>query len=67
MKLIWDVACLLALVAVFAAAQWRGMEVLQTIRILTAVSVALRAVYYLLLLRIIMRFRERHSAQAQAA
>jgi lipopolysaccharide exporter len=67
MKLIWDVLCLVALVAVFVVAELRNMEVLQTIRILTVVSVAIRAVYYVLLLRIIMRFRERHNPQVQAA
>jgi len=67
MKLIWDVLCLVSLLGVFLAAQRRGMDLIPTIRVLTMVNVALRGIYFLILLRILARFKERQSAQAQTA
>jgi hypothetical protein len=67
MKLIWDVLSLGSLLAVFFLAQWRLMGPLQTVRVLTLVNVALRVVYYLILIRIIVRFKRGHPSQSQAA
>src|SRR5262249_19666908 len=67
MKLIWDVLSLGSLLAIFFIAQWRSMGPLQTIRVLTLVNVTLRVVYYLILVRIIVRFTRIHRVRAQAA
>ncbi|HTC92070.1 MAG TPA: hypothetical protein VK699_01300 [Terriglobales bacterium] len=67
MKLVWDVLSLVSLVAVFLVAEWRGMPLLQTVRILTIANVALRLVYFVILLRIIARFKQIQGRQAQAA
>jgi len=67
MKLVWDVLSLVSLLAVFFVAQWRGMAVLQTVRTLTIVKTGLHVVYFLILMRIIARFKKVQSAQAQAA
>jgi O-antigen/teichoic acid export membrane protein len=66
MKLIWDVLSLGSLLTVFFVAQWRVMGPLQTIRVLTIVNIALRVLYYLILVRIIARFRGTGHAQAEA-
>jgi O-antigen/teichoic acid export membrane protein len=67
MKLIWDLLSLGSLLTVFFVAQWRMMAPLQTIRVLTLVNTILRVVYYLILIRIITRFRRRHSVQPETA
>jgi O-antigen/teichoic acid export membrane protein len=67
MKLIWDVLSLGSLLTVFFVAQWRSMAPLQTIRVLTLVNTTLRIVYYVILIRIITRFRRTHTAQPEAA
>ncbi|HTD21237.1 MAG TPA: hypothetical protein VK738_01140 [Terriglobales bacterium] len=66
MKLIWDVVYVGSLLTVFFVAQSRGMAVMQTIKILTIVNIALRVAYYLILVRIITRFKANLSTQAQA-
>jgi O-antigen/teichoic acid export membrane protein len=57
MKLIWDVLSLASLLTVFVVAQWHRMGPLQTIRVLTISNTSLRVVYYVILIRIIARFR----------
>jgi O-antigen/teichoic acid export membrane protein len=66
MKLMWDVLSLGSLLTVFFIAQWRLMAPLQTIRVLTIVNTALRVVYYLILIRVIARFKRSHLAQSEA-
>jgi O-antigen/teichoic acid export membrane protein len=66
MKLIWDVLSLGSLLALFFIAQWRGMVPLSTIRVLTVVNTALRAIYYFILIRIIIRFRRTHAEKSEA-
>jgi O-antigen/teichoic acid export membrane protein len=66
MKLIWDVLSLVSLLAMFFVAQWRGMPPLSTIRFLTVLNTALRAIYYFILIRIIIRFRRTHAEKSQA-
>ena len=66
MKLIWDVLSVASLLAVFFVAQWRAMVPLQTIRILTVLNTSLRVVYYLILIRIIARFRRTQAGQSPA-
>jgi len=66
-KLVSDVLALAGLLAVFAVAQVRGMQPLQTIRTLSVVSTALRAIYFLLLVRIVAPFKSVPSAQVQPA
>jgi O-antigen/teichoic acid export membrane protein len=65
-KLIWDVARLGALLAVFFLAQSRGMGVIPAIKILTAVNVVLYIAYYLILVRTIVRFNRKRASQAEA-
>ncbi len=57
-KLVWDVLCLLSIPAVFYIARVRGLEALQTIKLLSLVSTALYIVYYLTLLRVIAQFNK---------
>jgi len=66
MKLIWDVLSLGSLLAMFFIAQWRGMGPLTTIRVLTVLNSALRAIYYFILIRIIIRFRRTHAEKSEA-
>ena len=58
LKLAWDVLCLLSLFGVFAFAHSRGLDVLLTIRLLSAVYASLFLLYYLILLRIVLRFEK---------
>jgi O-antigen/teichoic acid export membrane protein len=67
MKLIWDVLSLGSLLAVFFVAQRTSLAPLQTIGFLTIVNTTLRIVYYLILIRIIARFRRTQRAQPEAA
>ena len=63
-KLIWDVLCLVSIPAVFHVARVRGMEVMQTVRLLSIVSTALYCVYYAMLLRVIVKFNQKLVANA---
>jgi O-antigen/teichoic acid export membrane protein len=65
-KLIWDVARLGALLAVFFLARSRSMTVIPAIKILTAVNVVLYVAYYLILVRTIVRFNRKRALQAEA-
>jgi len=67
MKLIWDVLSLASLLAVFFVAQWRGIGALPMIRVLTVLNTVLRILYYVILIRIILRFKRTHSGTPQAA
>lgn len=60
MKLAWDVLCLTSLLTVFFLARYRGFEVMQTIRVLTVVNVALRLLYFAILVRTVSRFTKQH-------
>ena len=56
MKLAWDILCLLSLFGIFTFAHSRGFDVFVTIRLLSAVYASLFVFYYLILLRIVLRF-----------
>jgi len=66
LKLVWDVLSVASLLAVFFAAQWRGMGSLTTIRVLTVVNTSLRVIYYLILVRIIVRFKQTCAQELRA-
>jgi O-antigen/teichoic acid export membrane protein len=67
MKLIWDVLSLASLLTVFFVAQWRGIGALPMIRVLTVLNTVLRVLYYVILLRIILRFERTHAGTSKAA
>jgi len=67
LKLIWDVLSLASLLAVFFVAQWRGTELLTMIRVLAILNTALRIIYYLILIRIIVRFKRAYAPESRAA
>jgi O-antigen/teichoic acid export membrane protein len=67
LKLIWDVVCIASLFGVFGYAHWHGLGVLQTIRILSWAYASLFVVYYLILLRIIVRFNQEQKCEQGAA
>jgi len=67
MKLIWDVLSLASLLTVFFVAQWRGIGALSMIVVLTVLNTFLRMLYYVILIRIIVRFTRTHAGTSQAA
>jgi O-antigen/teichoic acid export membrane protein len=64
-KLIWDVLCLLSLLAVFSTARFMSLSPLQTITALSAVNTLLYVVYYLMLSLIVARFEKSRVASIQ--
>jgi len=67
MKLIWDALSMASLITVFFIAQWRGIGALPMIRVLTVLNTVLRMLYYLILIRIILRFKRTDAGTSQAA
>ena len=67
MKLVWDVLSLASLLTVFFVAQWRGIGALPMIRVLTVLNIVLRMLYYVILIRIILRFKRTHAGTSRAA
>jgi O-antigen/teichoic acid export membrane protein len=65
LKLVWDVLCIASLFGVFGYAHWKALDALQTVRLLSWVYAGLFVAYYLILVRIIVRFN--HDVQAKAA
>ena len=65
MKLLWDVLCLVSLVAVFCVAHSRGLASLQTIRLLSWAYTLLLFAYYLVLVHIVGRFIKSRNATTQ--
>jgi O-antigen/teichoic acid export membrane protein len=66
LKLMWDLLCLAALLAVFYLAHADGIALLRTIGLLSLVYTSLMVVYYLVLLRIIARYNDAQCALAPA-
>jgi hypothetical protein len=59
------VLCIASLFGVFGYAHWKALDALQTVRLLSWVYAGLFVAYYLILVRIIVRFN--HDVQAKAA
>jgi O-antigen/teichoic acid export membrane protein len=57
LKLIYDVVALSGMIGVFAFSKWQHLPLMRALAILSAVGTFTFAVYYLLLLRIVSRYR----------
>jgi lipopolysaccharide exporter len=57
LKLIYDVVALSGMISVFAFSKWRHLPLMQALAILNAVGTFTFVVYYLLLMRIVSRYR----------
>jgi len=66
-KLLWDVLYLGSLLATFFFAQRQGMGPTELVRMLSLVSAGMYVIYYLLLMRIIVRFTRTQELITEAA